>query len=49
MQNSVAFRGQRFYMENLWESTEGFIWDWGRFTAGASSIEFNQGVIHITS
>ncbi|KAK1312890.1 hypothetical protein QJS10_CPA07g01220 [Acorus calamus] len=45
--NSVIFRGQRFYQENLWELLEVLLRDWGRFIAGASFIELHIGVLHI--
>ncbi|KAK1285934.1 hypothetical protein QJS10_CPB20g01169 [Acorus calamus] len=41
--NSVVFRGQRFYMENLWDTVDGFIRDWRKFIVGASTIELHRG------
>ncbi|KAK1286517.1 hypothetical protein QJS10_CPB20g01045 [Acorus calamus] len=41
--NAVVFRGQRFYRENLWEATEGFIRDWGRYIVGTTCIELHRG------
>ncbi|KAK1289720.1 putative ribonuclease H protein [Acorus calamus] len=41
--NSVIFRGQRFYMENLWDTAEGCIRDWGKFIVGANTIELHRG------
>ncbi|KAK1300896.1 hypothetical protein QJS10_CPB13g01293 [Acorus calamus] len=36
--NGVLFRQNRFYIENLWDTTVGFIKDWGCSLAGARRV-----------
>ncbi|KAK1293019.1 hypothetical protein QJS10_CPB17g00832 [Acorus calamus] len=40
--NGVIFKGQRFHVENVWESMMALLRDWGVTLAGASSVGMDE-------
>ncbi|KAK1322513.1 hypothetical protein QJS10_CPA03g01636 [Acorus calamus] len=47
--NTIIFRGQCFYFENLWETFSGLVQDWGTLLGGARRVELNQHGLSITA
>ncbi|KAK1292716.1 hypothetical protein QJS10_CPB17g01023 [Acorus calamus] len=45
--NHFLFRGTKVYEENVWEMAKHHIKDWGTVCAGASSISFPMGFLHV--
>ncbi|KAK1319829.1 hypothetical protein QJS10_CPB04g01252 [Acorus calamus] len=44
--NSVTFKNQRFYPENLWATTCPLLLDWGTHLAGATQVTLAGGALH---
>ncbi|KAK1313566.1 hypothetical protein QJS10_CPA06g00567 [Acorus calamus] len=46
--NGVLFSGHRFYMENVWEDTLGFIKAWSGALAGVHGFSCHRGRFYIS-